>query len=171
MKTPPLDRLKSLAHQLYRLVCPWTCVYCEKLSDQNRDLCFECQSQLPWLNVRCHCCALPLSANVNAILCGECQDKIPPFQSGFGQTLLASYWKQEQYPKEFYENRFLWDITSQGYKEVNNTGFGYYRDFSALKLAISQNKISAQSVIAFSYSSRDKRLQDISEEVKQRLFK
>ncbi len=97
--------------------------------------------------------------------------KIPPFQSGFGQTLLAYYWEQEQYPKEFYENRFLWDITSQGYKKAGERGFGYFRDFETLKNFVLENNIPFDSIFAFSWSDKDKKVLNISQEVRGRLTK
>lgn len=55
-------------------------------------------------------------------------EKILPFQSGFGYTLLVWYDSDENFPKEFFAKDFLWDITSQGYREIGDRGFGYFRD-------------------------------------------
>lgn len=99
------------------------------------------------------------------------EDKIPPFQSGFGQTLLAYYWEQEKYPKEFYEGRFLWEISSQGYKQIGPRGFGYYRDFEQLKKSVEENGIQSDWVISFSWSEKDEIFRDISDEVRERLTK
>lgn len=89
-------------------------------------------------------------------------ERILPFQSGFGQTLLVWYYQTEKFPKELYENRFLWEITEEGYKEVGQRGFGYFRDFDSLVKNVSENKIDPASILAFSYNSKDKKITDIT---------
>lgn len=95
--------------------------------------------------------------------------RIMPFQSGFGQTLLLWYYKTERYSDEFLKNKFLWDITSQGYKEVENRGFGYFRDFDYLAKTAHDNKLPLSSIIAFNYDSEKQIAEDITEEVRGRL--
>lgn len=94
------------------------------------------------------------------------ETKIMPFQSGFGQTLLAWYYPRENFSKEFFMNRFLWEIDSQGYKEVGNVGFGYYRDIDLLIKTIKQYNLPDESVIAFSWDGNKNMLRDISEEIR-----
>lgn len=45
-------------------------------------------------------------------------ERILPFQSGVGEMLLVWYEKGENWPREFFQNEFLWGITDQGYKEA-----------------------------------------------------
>lgn len=97
-------------------------------------------------------------------------DKILPFQSGFGQTLLAWYYKDELFPKEFFENKFLWEIRSQGYKEVDGRGFGYFRDLNLLVHVVNENKISKESIIAFRWRSKEGVLTNITDEVIKKLY-
>lgn len=96
-------------------------------------------------------------------------EKIMPFQSGFGQTLLMWYYPTAKFPDEFIINRFLWNITSQGYKEVGDRGFGYFRDFEELAKTVKNNKLDPFSVIAFQFDSEKQITSDISEEVRGRL--
>lgn len=97
------------------------------------------------------------------------EERILPFQSGFGQTLLVWYQSMEHFPKEFFENKFLWDIKSQGYKETNGRGFGYFRNFEELSKTVKYNQLSSASVIAFRYDSEKQTIMDTTEEVRGRL--
>lgn len=96
-------------------------------------------------------------------------ERILPFQSGFGQTLLVRYGLTQNIPYEYFRNDFLWKITDQGYKEVGDTGFGYFRDFDLLVKTIRDNNIDPLSLIAFRYDSSDKNVYDISTEVQGRI--
>lgn len=96
-------------------------------------------------------------------------EKIPPFQSGLGQTLLVLYYQVENFPKSFYENRFLWDIKSQGYAEFENRGFGYFRNYDKLKEAVSKNNLDFTSVISFKWDYYTNTLTDTTDEVRNKL--
>lgn len=96
-------------------------------------------------------------------------EKILPFQSGFGQTLLVFYSQEEKFPKEFYPGWYLWEITSQGYKEYSERGFGYFRDLDLLKKAVEEYDITVDSVIAFSWRHETQTLLDISDKVRQNI--
>jgi hypothetical protein len=99
------------------------------------------------------------------------KDKIMPFQSGFGQTLLAWYYKDEMFPKEFFNDRFLWEIKDQGYREFSNRGFGYYRDIDLLKSTVLEYKIPKESIYAFSWDSKHRILRNISDRIRQEIYK
>ena len=96
-------------------------------------------------------------------------ERIPPFQSGFGQTLLVWYQADENFPEEFFKNKFLWGITEQGFKESGGRGFGYFRDFEQMANLVSQNKIPQSSIIGFSYNSKEQKVADLSDEVRGRI--
>ena len=93
-------------------------------------------------------------------------EKIMPFQSGFGETLMIWYQPTENFPVEYYKSNFLWDITDQSYKEVEGRGFGYFRDFSLLKKTMDSYKLPPESIIAFRYDSLAHTLVDITDEVR-----
>lgn len=96
-------------------------------------------------------------------------EKILPFQSGLGQTLMVWYQNSHQLPKEFFINDYLWDIGAQDYKEVNGVGFGYYRDFEKMKKTILQYNLPIDSVIGYRYDSKSNQLKDMTVEVQARL--
>ena len=96
-------------------------------------------------------------------------EKIPPFQSGFGQTLLVWYYHRENFPDTFYKDRFLWELTSQGYKDDQGRGFGYFREYDQLKDAVKINKLKPESVIAFRWNANTNLLTDITIEVRKKI--
>jgi len=97
------------------------------------------------------------------------EERILPFQSGFGQTLLVYYAQHESFAEEFLKDRFLWGITDEGYMEAGDRGFGYFRDFDKLAEEVSRNKLGGENVIAFSYDSEEKGVSDITTQVRGRL--
>jgi len=97
------------------------------------------------------------------------EEHILPFQSGFGQTLLIWYSQSEKFPESFYQDKFLWEIGDQGYKEIGGQGFGYFRDIELLKKTLNEYNIPKESVIAFSWSGLTNQLVDITVEVRNKL--
>jgi hypothetical protein len=97
------------------------------------------------------------------------EEKILPFQSGLGQTLLVWYQQTERFPSEFFQDRFLWEITEEGYREIEERGFGYFRDFEKLVKALKENNLSEEAIIAFRYNSEISKLDDITNEVRGRV--
>ena len=100
------------------------------------------------------------------------EEKILPFQSGLGQTLMVWYYgRGEKLPACFFppEDDFLYAIAEQGYRECQGRGFGFFRDFSELKKAVLENKLLAESVIAFSFSSQNNSLTDITLKTRSKL--
>lgn len=97
--------------------------------------------------------------------------RILPFQSGIGQTLLVWFSSQSNFPKDFYEGQFLWDLKSQGYKEVGDQGFGYFRNFSLLKEVIKEYNLPIESVVAYSWNSKQEKLTNITSEIRLKLKK
>lgn len=97
-------------------------------------------------------------------------ERIMPFQSGFGQLLLINYYPKEHFPIEFFKNDFLWNITNQGYKEIGGIGFGYFRDFDLMVRIYEDKKLPPDAIISFDYDSRSGTLVDITEKVRQKLI-
>ena len=96
-------------------------------------------------------------------------EKLLPFQSGLGQTLMVWYQDSHKFPKDFFKDDYLWDMASQDYKEIDNVGFGYFRDYEKLKVAILQYKLPINSVIGYRYDSELNKLEDMTDEVRGRL--
>ena len=97
------------------------------------------------------------------------EDKILPFQSGLGQTLLLWYYSDEKFSKSFFKNVYLWGILSEGYKEIDDRGLGYFRDFERLKNAVNDNNLNPESVIAFKWDYYTNTLTDTTNEVRNKL--
>lgn len=81
-----------------------------------------------------------------------------PFQQGSGYTLMVWYFKDRVIPKELLKAGFLYDLTSQGYKEINGYGFGYYWDKQLLNKDILSDMFKREDVISFYYNSSTKTL-------------
>lgn len=96
-------------------------------------------------------------------------ERILPFQSGFGQTLLVWYYSTHNLPKELFKNKFLWEIDDQGYKEVEDKGFGYFRDFELMMKTMVDKKINKEAVIAFTYDSTAQLITNTSKQVQGRI--
>ncbi|MDO8503209.1 MAG: discoidin domain-containing protein [bacterium] len=96
-------------------------------------------------------------------------ERVLPFQSGFGQTLLVWYYSTANFPVEFFKDRFLWDIKEEGYKELGNRGFGYFRNFNLLAQTVKEKDIPLSSVFSFRYNSEDQTLTNNTQEVSGRL--
>ncbi len=96
-------------------------------------------------------------------------EPIPPFQSGFGQTLLIVLSKRGAFPSSFYSQNFLWGITSQGYREQDGRGFGFYRKYNDLLSDLKQYNISPEKVVSFRWRSNTEALTNQTEIVRTKL--
>lgn len=63
--------------ELYSKLLPIPCFLCGEFSQQDA-LCKACINDLPWLDLCCQRCALPLNENG---ICGQCLQQPPPQQS------------------------------------------------------------------------------------------
>jgi hypothetical protein len=97
-------------------------------------------------------------------------EKIMPYFSGFGQTLLVWYEGHGQsFPACFFKDKYLYAIVEQGYRECGGRGYGYFRKFDSLKSAIRQYRIDPKNVFSFRYISNEERLEDISIQIRKEL--
>lgn len=64
--------------RLEGLLLPWRCLCCGALAREGLDLCDACRAALPWNELACPRCALPLRVPA-AAPCAECQLDPPPF--------------------------------------------------------------------------------------------
>lgn len=71
-------RSKASPAPLEGLLLPWRCLCCGASADAGVDLCAACQGSLPWNDLACPRCALPLAAPP-VELCAECLADPPPF--------------------------------------------------------------------------------------------
>lgn len=98
------------------------------------------------------------------------EEKILPFQSGFGQTLLVWYnMHGEKFPSCFFKGKYLYTLLEENYKECEGRGFGYYRKLDSLKAGIVANKLNPDQVLAFKFYSQTNKLEDITKEVRKKI--
>lgn len=94
-------------------------------------------------------------------------EKIFPFQSGFGQTLLVWYnARGENFPACFFRDQFLYVLLSEGYRECGGRGFGYFRKPETFKVAVKDNNLSVENIIGLRYNSSTHGLLDITNKIK-----
>jgi len=86
-----------------------------------------------------------------------------PFQQGMGYTLMVWYYHTGKIPASFVEGNVLWDITTQGYKEVNGQGFGYFSDLPSLQSAYHTYHFSKTDVVSFYLDSKKQQLINTTE--------
>ena len=99
-------------------------------------------------------------------------DNILPFQSGFGQTLLVWYNQRgESFPACFFIDQFLYVLQSEGYRECEGRGFGFFRKMDNLKSAVETNKVRPDKIIAFSYISSKNSIEDITPRIRKQVLK
>lgn len=96
-------------------------------------------------------------------------ERIFPFQSGIGQILLVWYHTPADFPKSFFQNKFLWDLNSQGYQEVGLRGFGYFHYFNQLVDYLQDYQLPIESIVSFSYDSKMQITTDNTDEVRGRI--
>jgi len=79
------------------------------------------------------------------------------FQSGFGQMLLVLYKVVPQLG-----DYFLFDINQQGYRNIGESGFGYFTDEMKFREAYCQYGLTPQQVFVASWNAQQEVLTDIS---------
>lgn len=95
-----------------------------------------------------------------------------PYQTGFGRTLLVWYaLKNNTIPTKFMKDDYLFIPFSEGYKEIDGYGFGYFTDFDKLIAVIKDYHLTKESVFAFSYSGEKMQVTDITQETRISLSK
>lgn len=99
------------------------------------------------------------------------EEKSLPVQVGFGWMLLVWYHKTENFPACLYDSdRFLY-LLAEAYKECDGRGFGYFRNYDKLVNAVSQNHLSSESVIAYSWNGKSQEFIDITNQIRAQLKK
>lgn len=92
-----------------------------------------------------------------------------PLQQGPGFTFMVLYYDTGVVPKELITQNFLWDIQSQGYREVRGRGFGYFWDLQELKKEIKDKGLSKNQVIGLYYNGLTKSLINTTSNIRQQL--
>lgn len=85
-----------------------------------------------------------------------------PFQQGIGYTLLVWYYPKGGVSRELLlkAGEKFWDISGQGYIELDGKGFGYYWDKKAMIKDLNDHKFSKDQIIGFYYHSGSRELEN-----------
>ncbi len=92
-----------------------------------------------------------------------------PFQNGLGYILEVLYYKTGNIPKEFLASDFLWDLGSEGYKEVGPYGFGYFEHRDQLEAVVQSRKVDPSIVHGYLYNSATNHMTDITPQLREQL--
>lgn len=85
-----------------------------------------------------------------------------PFQQGFGYTLMTIYYASGNIPKQLLKEGYLFDIGSQGLKEVGGYTFGYFSDSDDMEVEIKGHRIPSDSILRLYYDSKNMTLREIN---------
>ena len=96
-------------------------------------------------------------------------EKTLPVQIGFGEMLMVWYQKEEKFPGCLYKDAFFLDILTEGYRQCDGRGFGYFRDYDKLIKAIKENNIAQNSIIAYSWNGKSMKFSDITEQLRAKI--
>lgn len=89
-------------------------------------------------------------------------------QLGSGYMVMVLYHdRQPYYP--FLKQDFLWNLGSQGYKEEDNIGFGYFREYDKLLDTYCREGLSKENVFSFSWDESEENLTDTTEQTRAKL--
>lgn len=71
---------KNLLNKIETWLLPYCCIVCNKLSDQKKDICTNCQHDLPWVSHCCMQCGISYEhKKTNNFHCGQCIKNKPSF--------------------------------------------------------------------------------------------
>ncbi len=81
MSTNIISKVNLWLNNVQYLFLPGTCIKCNKASNRNYDLCWDCEFKFPRIKDPCLSCGLPLPANnYDGHLCGTCIIQPPPYK-------------------------------------------------------------------------------------------
>ncbi|GEM_PF-2122238 len=90
-----------------------------------------------------------------------------PFQSGFGAVLLMVYADKNDINPQLSKNFFLWNLDAEGYNEIHNQGFGYFRDFNKLLVAVEENGLAPENIYAFQWKNNE--ISDTTSQIRKKI--
>lgn len=96
-------------------------------------------------------------------------EKILPLQFGFGRMLMLWYQKEEKLPGCLYNEKFLSGLLTEGYKECDGRGFGYFRDYDKLVRIVRANNIKPEEIIAYSWKRQREKFTDVTQSLRNKI--
>ena len=82
-----------------------------------------------------------------------------PLQHGTGYTLLILNYKGLSEQDDLLKQKFLWDLGSQGYKEIGGYGFGYFWNRDELHKFLENNNLKGIEIITLRYESKENKIE------------
>lgn len=110
----------------------------------------------------------------NIDLVGVPNEYVLPFTSGPGWIFMLQYARADEKAFAPFFSRldgkeFLWDLGVQGYRQIDNRGFGYFVDKKLLLETLRDRKLDPSVVIALAYDEESHSFRDISPSVQQEM--
>lgn len=105
---------------------------------------------------------------------GIANQYVLPFSFGPGWAILLQYAKTKEstYAPFFsmYQGKeFLWDLGSEGYRQIGSYGYGYYYVYGDLKKAVDEGKFSKDIIVGLNYDDKTFTISDISSTIQKDL--
>ncbi len=98
------------------------------------------------------------------------EERIVPFQSGFGQVLLVWYNAHgANLPVCLFDREYLYILLEENFKECQGRGFGYFRKTSILNTALRTYRFQPNEIFAFKFFSATNTFKDMTAEVRGKL--
>jgi hypothetical protein len=91
-------------------------------------------------------------------------DPLSP-QLGSGYMLMVLFHKKQPY-YSFLKEDFLWDLTKQGYREVDGIGFGYFTQYDSLLDTFCNKDLSNENIFSFNWDQAQRILIDTTEQTR-----
>lgn len=78
-----------------------------------------------------------------------------------GYTLTVWYARSEKIPQQLFKVNFLWNINEQGYKEMEDKGYGYFWDREKIaRFFDTVFSLQTEQIIALHYNAYSRILED-----------
>lgn len=91
-----------------------------------------------------------------------------PFFKRYKGHGIVWYWQEQKF-KDVPVREFLWDMGSQGYREIGEYGFGYFTDLNLLQQTIQKEKFNKKNVIGLEYDEKTFIIRDVSKSIQEKL--
>ncbi|MBP9726581.1 MAG: ComF family protein [Gammaproteobacteria bacterium] len=109
--------LKFCSSLIKKTILPYHCVLCLNVSDQQRDLCRQCEIELPVSSHTCPQCGIALPITSHQYRCAQCIKHLPYFNDtvvGFNYQTPINFWlKQFKFHKKGLYARILTEIYAE----------------------------------------------------------
>lgn len=82
-----------------------------------------------------------------------------PFQQGSGYTVMVLWHDKNDY-SQLLKRRFLWDMGSQGYQEIDGIGFGFFTNEDLFLKEYKENNLEPGNVLSAYWDAKNMQLKD-----------